>query len=78
LKTIPIEEFLTILKSLVLKLGDATNLSISLFNLFLQIFHLIHLLNEKSNQITLDDFRQALLNNDLNINNTIDLIICAF
>jgi len=73
-----IEEFLGILKSLAIKLGENNNFCVNLFNLYIQILQYLDILNEKSNQIVLDDFRQALINNDLNINDLLDLITSAF
>lgn len=69
---------MTILKSLVLKLGETNSYCLALFNLYMQNFHANTLLNEKTDQMILDDFRQALLNNDISINDLLDLIINAF
>lgn len=73
-----IEEFLSVFKSLAMKMGEGSNICVNLFNFYIEILQSINILNEKSQQIVIDDFRQALINNDLNINDLLDLIANGF
>ena len=73
-----IEDFLSVFKSLAMKMGEGSNICVNLFNLYIEILQSINILNEKSQQIVIDDFRQALINNDLNINDLLDLIANGF
>lgn len=77
-KKMPIQDFLSILKTLVLKLGEGNSACINLFNLYVQLFHSLGLINEKNNQIIIDDFRQALLNSDIKIKDLFALITSKF
>lgn len=77
-KKMPIQDFLSILKTLALKLGEGNNACINLFNLYVQLLHALGLINEKNNQIIIDDFRQALLNNDIKIKDLLALITSKF
>lgn len=73
-----IEDFLGVLKSLVLKLGEGSNICVTLFNLYAQTLQSLEILNERSGVIVIDDFRQALINNEININTLLDLITESF
>ena len=61
-----------------MKMGEGSNICVNLFNFYIEILQSINILNEKSQQIVIDDFRQALINNDLNINDLLDLIANGF
>lgn len=61
-----------------MKMGEGSNICVNLFNFYIEILQSINILNENSQQIVIDDFRQGLINNDLNINDLLDLISNGF
>lgn len=73
-----IEDLLGVFKSLCLKLGEENNICVTVFNLYLQTLQNLEIITDKSNQIIVDDFRQAVINNEVNINALLDLIAEVF